>query len=246
MNIDNLKNKKRHIPKALLYLSGLLALLIGAKVSAFVINSNQIPENIALALNSPGRSEENIKKYQLKYTEATDALKKKNLFMPPVAQKQNPISQVTAVLGDEVCISDKWYKVGDKVSDAQITGITPNEVTILWNETESKLKPFDMVILAEPPKPTNDDNNKDKSDKKDKKENKQEQPERVEENRPMGRPQFSDEERQKRMQEYMNNLSPEDRARMQERMRSRGGPGGGGSRGGSDRGSRGPGGRMGR
>jgi len=244
MNIDKLKNKKRHIPKTLMCLSGLLALLIGAKVSAFVINSNQIPEKITLALNSPGRSEENIKKYQLKYTEATDALKKKNLFMPPVAKKKNPVTRVTAVLGDEVCISNKWYKVGDKISDAEITGIMPNEVTIVWNEKESKLKPFDTVVLSAPPKQTtNKDHNKNKSDKKIKKELKKEPPANMEQRRPMGRPKFSDEERQKRMQEYMNKLSPEDRARMQERMRSRGGSRGGGDGGGrggrGGRGSRG-------
>jgi len=240
MNIDKLKNKKRHIPKTLMCLSGLLALLIGAKVSAFVINSNQIPEKIALALNSPGRSEKNIKKYQLKYTEATDALKKKNLFMPPVAKKKNPVTRVTAVLGDEVYIADKWYKVGDKINDAEITGIMPNEVTIVWNEKESKLKPFDSVVLAPPPKQTTNKDRKDKSDKKDKKEKKPEQPENMEERRPMGRPQLSDEARKKRMQEYMKNLSPEDRARMQERMKSRGGSRGSrGSRGGSGpRGSR--------
>lgn len=231
MNIDKLKNKKHHIPKTLMCLSGLLALLIGAKVSAFVINSNQIPEKITLALNAPGRSKENIKKYQLKYTEATDALKKKNLFMPPVATKKNPVTRVTAVLGDEVCIADKWYKVGDKINGAEITGIRPNEVTILWNEKESKLKPFDSVVIAAPPKPAAKDNKKDKSDKKEKK---PERPERIEERRPMGRPQFSDDDRRKRMQEYMKNLSPEERAKMRERMRSRGG-----SRGG-DRGGRGP------
>jgi len=222
MNMDKLKNKKRHIPKTLMCLSGLLALLIGAKVSAFVINSNQIPEKIALALNSPGRSEENIKKYQLKYTEATDALKKKNLFMPPVAKKKNPVTRVTAVLGNEVCIADKWYKIGDKINDAEITDIMPNEVTILWNEKESKLKPFDSVVIALPPKQTTN-KNRNKKDRPVKKEKNPEQPEKIQERQPVARPQFSDQERQKRMQEYMNKLSPEDRARMQERMRSRGG-----------------------
>ena len=238
MNLDNLKNKKQHIPKTLLCLSGLLALLIAAKVSAFVIKSNQIPEDIVRALNASGRSEEEIKKYQSIYTGATAALKKKNLFMPPVPPKKNPVTRVTAIFGDEACISNKWYKVGDTIRDAEITKISPNEVTIVWNDKESKLKPFDTVVLAAAPKPASNNNTdrKEKSDKKDKKEKKQPRPEQMK-NRPMEGSGLSA-ERNKRMQEYMNRLSPEERERMRERMRSRDSRSGGRPRGGSSRGGR--------
>ncbi|MBW8016820.1 MAG: hypothetical protein FVQ82_11585 [Planctomycetes bacterium] len=237
MNLDNLKNKQRHIPKTLLCLSGLLALLIAAKVSAFVIKSNQIPEDIVRALNASGRSEEEIKKYQSIYTGATAALKKKNMFMPPVPPKKNPVTRVTAIFGDEACISNKWYKVGDKIRDAEITKISPNEVTIVWNDKESKLNPFDTVILAAAPKPSSNNN----TGRKDKKEKKQPRPEQMENRQPTEGTGISG--NSKRMQEYMNRLSPEERKRMRERMRSRdsrsgGRPRGGRPRGGSSRGGR--------
>lgn len=242
MNIENLKNKQRHLPKALLCLSAALALLIAAKVSAFVRNSEQIRNDINLTLNCPGRSDENVKKFHAIYTDASDALKSNNLFMTPMPPKINPVTHVTAVFGDEAYISEKWYKVGDKINDAEITNILPNEVTILWNDREAKLKPFDTVSFDSPSKHASSgkDRYKAKPDKKQKKDNKKFKPERMDERQPKEKLPLSDDERRKRMQEYMKRLTPEQRAKWQERMKTRGSKGSGRSRGGRpDGGSRG-------
>jgi hypothetical protein len=237
--MSDLKKTQRHIPGTLLCLSVLLALLIAAKVSAFVLNANDIPDKIAKTLNAPGRNEENIKRYQAIYTKATTALKKKNLFLPPTPPKRNPVTKVTAIFGDEAMIANKWYKVGDKIQDAEITSISPNLVTVIWNEKETKLQPFDTVVLAAAKKPGSDKIKKDKEDKGGPR------PDQMGERppRPGGMP--SMEERPKRMPERRN-MSDEDKAKFREKMKSRGSNGGGrprGRRSGGDRSSRMRGGR---
>ncbi len=233
MKFEDMKKKQGYIPRALLLLSGLLALLIGAKVYAFVATSKQIPVDLEKILKAPGRNEEKIEKYQSFYTDAVGALKKQNFFMPPKPAMKNPVTRVTAILGDEVCISNKWYKVGDKIQDAKVTSISSNEVTIVWNEKETKLQPFDSVTIAPPPK-TPIRENKKKKDKSEKKQ-KEHQPEKIEQRQEMRRPGLSDEERRKRMQEYFKNMTPEQRKQFEERRKSRGS-------GGRPRGSRRPGG----
>jgi len=251
LDLKNIINRHQFLSRTLLFLAGCLILLIAAKVSAFVLASNKIPDDIARAISAPQQIQGDVKKYQSRYSDATAALKKKNLFMPPVAQKTNPISRVTAVFGSEAMISNKWYKVGDKIQDAEITNISPNEVTVKWNDKESKLKPFDTVILAAAPKTGSkknkdrDSEEKDKDKDKDKKDKKEPGPEQADSRQPMRRPMPSEEERRKRMQEYMNNMTPEQRARFEQRRNSRGsrgGPGGGSRGGGRPRGggSRGP------
>ena len=239
--MSNFKKTQRHIPRALLCLSVLLALLIVAKVSAFVLNANDIPDKIAKTLNAPGRNEENVKKYQAIYTKATTALKKKNLFMPPTPPKRNPVTKVTAIFGDEAMIANKWYKVGDKIQDAEITSISPNLVTVIWNEKETKLQPFDTVVLTAAKKPGSDKIKKAKRDKKDKG---GPRPDQMRERppRPGGMP--SMEERHKRMQEYRN-MSDEDKAKFREKMKSSRPSGGGRTRGGGTRGGGSRGGRPG-
>jgi hypothetical protein len=241
MKFEDMKKKQGYIPRALLLLSGLLALLIGAKVYAFVATSKQIPVDLEKILKAPSRNKEKIEKHQSFYTDAVGELKKQNFFMPPKPAKKNPVTNVTAILGDEVCISNKWYKVGDKIQDAKVTSISSNEVTIMWNEKETKLQPFDSVTFEPPPK-TPIRKNKKKKDKSEKKQ-KNIQPEVVEQRQEMRRAGLSDEERRKRMQEYIKNMTPEQKQQFMERRRSRGS--GGRSRG--PRGSGRPGrGRMGR
>lgn len=226
--MSNFKKTQRHIPRTLLCLSVLLALLIAAKVSAFVLNANDIPDKIAKTLNAPGRNEENIKKYQAIYTKATTALKKKNLFLPPTPPKRNPVTKVTAIFGDEAMIANKWYKVGDKIQDAEITSISPNLVTVIWNEKETKLQPFDTVVLAAAKKPGSDKIKKGRKDIKDKG---GPRPDQMGERPPRPGGMASMEERPKRMPERRN-MSDEDKAKFREKMKSRRSSGGGRSRGG--------------
>ncbi len=73
-----------------------------------------------------------------KTKETAEALKQKNPFVkkPP---KEHPVKQVDGLLGDEILIGDKKYKVGDKIGDAKVISIEPTEVIIEW---EGKTKSF--------------------------------------------------------------------------------------------------------
>lgn len=242
MNMEKIKNKRLYIPRTLLAFSGLLGLLIVAKVSAFVMTTGQIPANIEKTLKSPSQVEDNVKKYQSIYSEAAGEMKKKNMFMPPTAAKKNPVTTVTAIFGDEVYISNKWYKVGDKIQDAEITGITSSQVTVVWNGKETRLHPFDsMAVVAAPSTDSGSKKDKYKKHKEEKiaemEQRPEPQPMQMGQGNGMRRPMLSDEERQKRIQEYMKNLTPEQRAQFEERRRSRGNGGGGprGSGGGGPR-----------
>ncbi len=139
---DNLKSIKKHLPRLLLGASLLVGMTTAAKVYAYVTESANIPEKIENTISKQELSEETIKKYQSRYADSAAALKKKNVFMPPVA-KGNPVKQVSAIFGNEVMISDKWYKAGDKIGDAEVIEVTSMAVRIKWNDTETTFYPFD-------------------------------------------------------------------------------------------------------
>jgi hypothetical protein len=90
-----------------------------------------------------------MEKYFVESKAIADELKKKNLFVPP-KPKKHPVSQVAGILGDEVLINGKWYKVGDKVGDAKIVAIEPTLVKIEW---EGKEKVFAPISAASAPQP---------------------------------------------------------------------------------------------
>jgi hypothetical protein len=70
-----------------------------------------------------------------------EALKKQNLFAP-APPRSHPVGQVSGILGNEVLIQGKWYKVGDKIQDAEIIAIESTLVRILWDGNETEFKPI--------------------------------------------------------------------------------------------------------
>jgi len=88
-------------------------------------------------------------KYFAKYKALANELKKNNLFVPP-SPKQHPVKEVLGILGNEVIIRDKLYKVGDKVGEAKIVAIGPTEVTIEWDGKEKPFAPIDAAMPQAP------------------------------------------------------------------------------------------------
>jgi hypothetical protein len=64
--------------------------------------------------------------------------------------KQHPISYVSAIMGNEVCINEQWYKLGDVVKDAKIVAIEPTQVRIEWEGQEKTFAPIDAPIIERP------------------------------------------------------------------------------------------------
>jgi hypothetical protein len=149
MKTDYLRQKKELIPLVLFGASAVLAVLILLKTTSFFAASSKA-ENIvkkASAQNNAGAND--IEKHFTKYKVLADALKKNNLFAPP-PPKQHPVKEVIGILGNEVLIQDKWYKVGDTVADAKIMAIGPTQVIIEWNGVEKAFLPFDAKISEAP------------------------------------------------------------------------------------------------
>jgi len=136
---------KRHMDRARF---GLVAatVLLGAWACARVVGYFNGPAHAgdrvaqAMARGAPDANE--VKPYLDKAREAAEALKKKNLFSkePP---KEHPVKQIDGILGAEVLIGDKLYKVGQKVGDATIIAIEPTQVTVEWNGQKKTFSPFE-------------------------------------------------------------------------------------------------------
>lgn len=140
---DYLKNTKKYLPRLLLGASLLVGITTAAKVYAYIIESANIPQMIEYTISKQQQSEETTKKYQSKYSGAAAGLNKKNVFMPPAGVKINPVKQISAILGNEVLITDKWYKAGDKIGDAEVIEVSSMAVRIKWNDTETTFYPFE-------------------------------------------------------------------------------------------------------
>jgi len=149
MNLDYLKEKKELVSVVLLGFSAFLAVLILVKVTGFFTASAKAKNIVKTAIAQNNADTEDMDKYFAKYKVLADALKKNNLFVP-TPPKQHPVTEVLGILGNEVIIGDKLYKVGDKVGEAQIVAIGPTEVTIEWDGKEKTFAPINSSGSSEP------------------------------------------------------------------------------------------------
>jgi hypothetical protein len=171
MNLDYLREKKELIVNSaiaayfksqspsvlLLCVSAFLGILILVKVSGFFVATARAETLVKQALANGKPDTKEMEKHLAKYREVADGLKKKNLFAPP-PPKQHPVKEVSGIMGDEVLIEGKWYKVGDMVADAKIVAIEPARVRIEWDGNEKVFLPIDAAIPVGPkgPKPKPD------------------------------------------------------------------------------------------
>lgn len=149
MKLDYIKEKKELFCPVLLGLSALFGVLILIKVAGFFTASARAEELVkrAVAQNKPDASD--MEKYLAESKAIADELKKKNLFAPP-PPKKHPVKEVRGILGDEALIGDKWYKVGDKIGDANIVAIEATHAKIEW---QGKVKIFAPLSAASSPDP---------------------------------------------------------------------------------------------
>ncbi len=130
----------------------LLGALVFAKVASFVRTQRAIAQVDSLGRQDPNDLQASVRKAK----ESADALKKENLFVKR-APKEHPVKQVDGILGNEVLIANKWYKVGEKIGDAEIVAVAPTEVTIAWDGQKKTFAPISGgSVSAEPPKPPAD------------------------------------------------------------------------------------------
>lgn len=149
MKLDYLRQKKELIPLVLFGASVLMALLILIKVVGFFVFSARAENLIERAIAQNDTDTKNTEKYFAESKALAEGLKKNNLFAPPQL-KQHPVKEVWGILGDEVLIEGKWYKVGDTIGDAKILAIGPTSAKIDWNGEEKVFLPIDATIPEAP------------------------------------------------------------------------------------------------
>ena len=143
------------ISKLLILLSLAIAGVSAAKVIDFSINSKDISEQIEKAEKAFKQDEKATKEFLAVYQDTAKKLKEKSLFAPPrKSKKTNPVKSVNAILGDEAQVNggDKWYKVGDKVGDAEITAVEATQIKVEWDGKESSFAPIAALKQKDPPK----------------------------------------------------------------------------------------------
>ena len=146
MTIDYLKRnylngKSRFAPVLLLAVSACSAILILTKVATLSAASARAEEIVREAIANGKTDVKNLEEQTAKSKALADELKKNNLFAPTPA-KQHPVKGVSGILGDEVLINGKWYKVGDKIADARVVSIEPTRVKIEWEGTQKVFAPM--------------------------------------------------------------------------------------------------------
>lgn len=153
MKADYLKDKRQLISRLLLLVSVILGVLILFKVTGFFTVSARAERLVANAVAQSKADPNDAEKYFAKSREIADELKKRNLFVPP-APKQEPMKKVAAILGDEVLVDGKWYKVGDRIGDANVVAIEATCARFEWNGKEIVKYPMDLEPSPAKKKPT--------------------------------------------------------------------------------------------
>jgi hypothetical protein len=138
MKIEVLKNKTNSLTRILLAAAALLGALVFLKIGFFVSSSNAM---MAAQIDPNKMGANDVKKALAQTKASADEIKKKNLFVP-VPARQNPVNEVIGILGREVLIGDKWYKVGDSVGEAKIVAIEPTKVKVVWDGQEKEFSPI--------------------------------------------------------------------------------------------------------
>jgi len=165
MKLENLKERTDLISFVLAGMSVLLAVLILAKVAGYFTSSARARKLIADAVARSESDPTESEKYFAKSKETAEEFKKGTLFVPPPAKPKQPIKEVQ-IVGDSVLINGKWYKVGDKVGDAEILAIGPTYIRFTWQDKEFTVSPFGRTSSKELGK--DETEKKDADDKKDK------------------------------------------------------------------------------
>ena len=147
MKLGYLRSKSEFTSVLLLGISAFLGVLILFKVTGFFTASARSETLVKRAVAQNNTDTKDMDKYFAKYKALADELKKNNLFAPP-PPKQHPVKEVLGILGDEVLIKGKWYKVGDKVGDSKIIAIEAAQIRIEWEGKEIILAPMQAADSA--------------------------------------------------------------------------------------------------
>ena len=126
-----------------------LVLLTASRVYTYAAASKNIPKRIEMAKNAGEIDKEIIDKNVKHHKDMASQLKKSPLFTPVATAHKPSLPVCTSILGDRALINGKFYTIGQEVNGAKIINIGANDVTVMWEEKETKLVPFAVSNLTE-------------------------------------------------------------------------------------------------
>jgi len=140
MKLEFRRDRAEPLTKILFAVAVLLGALTFLKIGSFVSSSKAMM--VMAAQVDPNRAgAADVRKLLAETKASANEIKKKNLFVPASA-KQYPINEVIGILGHEALVGDKWYKVGDSVGEAKIVAIEPTKIKAVWNGQEKEFSPI--------------------------------------------------------------------------------------------------------
>jgi len=142
MDRNIIKKREKSISTILLCAAGLMALLSANKVIGMVTASASAESLLEKAVTDYKTEAPPEEKYLQETRTLAADLKKKNLFVPPPT-KTHPVKAVNGIFGSEILIGSKFYKVGDKIGDAEVREIQPTQVKIAWEGKDKWFRPFE-------------------------------------------------------------------------------------------------------
>lgn len=153
MKLNYLKDRKEFTKVLLLGAAAVLAIAILVNITSFFVASARAGNLVKKAVEQTEPDKDQMDKYFAESRELAKKLKKNNLFAP-APPKEQPIKQVFGILGNEVLIEGKWYKLGDMVKDAKIVAIEPAQIKIEWDGKQITLAPISAASSSPPGAPT--------------------------------------------------------------------------------------------
>ncbi len=128
-----IKLKKETVSFVLFCVGAVLVFTVFVKLADFFVSSAKAEGLIKKAFEQEQESKQsaNIDQLCAPSQNIANDLKKRNIFAIGMAQKENPVKNVSGIFGSEVLINGRWYKLGEKVEDAQIVAIEASQVKIL-------------------------------------------------------------------------------------------------------------------
>jgi hypothetical protein len=139
--MDKTRKNSSSVGSVLLAAALLLAALAFAEVVSFLAGPARA-DSIVTRASTLGKPDPDAMQPYLDQTRKTaEALKKQNAFVkqPP---KEHPVKQVGGILGSEILVGDKWYRVGDKIGDAKVISIESTQVMIEWDGKTTSFAPL--------------------------------------------------------------------------------------------------------
>ena len=148
MTLNLTENKTLYLSRLLWLTLLVLLVLTAGRVLTYAAASRNIPNRIEIAKAAGNINKETINKNIQQHKDTAQELKKASLFNPLKKAPKPQLPVCTSILGDRAFVNGKFYSVGQEINGAKLLAVGANEITIMWEDKETKLIPFSVSNLT--------------------------------------------------------------------------------------------------